>query len=57
MEINWLILGIVAVGLIILILFTIKKNQKDKKKLTEFLNNDFKRAEEDDLDPDNESER
>ncbi|WP_281310738.1 hypothetical protein [Flavobacterium flavigenum] len=50
MEINWIIIGVVAVGLILLILFMIRKNQKEKKKLTEFLNNDYKKSEEDELD-------
>jgi uncharacterized protein YoxC len=57
MKINWILLGAVAVGLIVLIVFIIKKNQKEKKKLTEFLNNDFKRSEEDETDFDNVSER
>lgn len=50
MEINWIIIGVVAVGLILLILFMIRKNQKEKKKLTEFLNNDYKKSEEDEPD-------
>ncbi|QSB27675.1 hypothetical protein [Flavobacterium sp. CLA17] len=50
MEINWTILGIVVAVLIVLIVFVIRKNQKEKKKLTEFLNNDFKKAEEDEPD-------
>ncbi|CAD0002759.1 hypothetical protein [Flavobacterium chungangense] len=57
MEINWIIIGIVAVVLIALILFTVKKNQKEKKKLMELLNNDFKKADEDEPDFDNVSER
>ncbi|HEX8014288.1 MAG TPA: hypothetical protein VF465_03570 [Flavobacterium sp.] len=57
MEINWIIMGIVAVLLIALIVFMIKKNQKEKKKLTELLNNDFKKADEDEPDFDNVSER
>jgi len=57
MEINWILLGAVAVGLIVLIVFIIKKNQKEKKKLTDFLNNDFKKSEEDGSDFDNVSER
>lgn len=52
MEINWAIIGIVVAVLIVLIVFMIKKNQKEKKKLTEFLNNDFKRVEEDEPDVD-----
>lgn len=50
MEINWPVLGIIVIGLIILIGFIIKKNQKDKKKLTEMLNNDFKKAKQEDAD-------
>lgn len=57
MKINWIIMGIVAVVLIALIVFMIKKNQKEKKKLTELLNNDFKKADEDEPDFDNVSER
>ena len=57
MEINWIIIGVVVIVLIVLILFTIKKNQKEKKKLTEFLNNDFKKPEEDESDFDNVGER
>jgi uncharacterized membrane protein YvbJ len=54
MEINWIVLGVVAVVVIILVLFTIRKNQKEKKKLTEFLNNDFKKTDEQELDDENE---
>ncbi|GGF19456.1 hypothetical protein [Flavobacterium limi] len=50
MEINWIVIGVVAIVLIVLILVMIKKNQKEKKKLTEFLNNDFKKSEEDEPD-------
>ncbi|MCI9844232.1 hypothetical protein [Flavobacterium pectinovorum] len=57
MEINWIVIGVVAIVLIALILFMIKKNQKEKKKLTDFLNNDFKKAEEDEPDFDNAGER
>jgi len=47
MEINWIVLGIVALAVVVLILFTAKKNQKEKKKLTDLLNNDFKKPVED----------
>lgn len=50
MEINWIVLGTVAVLVVALIVFIIKKNQKEKKKLTDRLNNDFKKAEEDEPD-------
>lgn len=50
MEINWIVIGVVAVLIIILVVLTIKKNQKEKKKLTDLLNNDFKKAEKDRVD-------
>lgn len=50
MEINWILLGIIAVFVIILILFIIRVNQKDKKKYTNFLNNDFIKAPEEEVD-------
>ncbi|MEO7976909.1 hypothetical protein [Flavobacterium sp.] len=53
MEINWVIIGILAVCVIIFVVFTVRKNQKEKKKLTNLLNNDFKKSEEDEPDFDN----
>ncbi|MDR6762979.1 putative membrane protein YvbJ [Flavobacterium sp. 2755] len=50
MEINWVVIGVVAVLIIILVVLTIRKNQKEKKKLTDLLNNDFKKAEKDRVD-------
>lgn len=50
MEINWIVIGAFALAVLVLILFMIKKNQKEKKKLTEFLNNDFKKSDQDDPD-------
>lgn len=52
MGINWTIIGIVVAVLIVLIVFMIRKNQKEKKKWTEFLNNDFKKTEENEPDVD-----
>ncbi len=54
MEINWVIVSIVTICVLLLIVFLIRKNQKDKKKYTNFLNNDFKKAndEESDLNDD-----
>ena len=49
MEINWIVIGIVAVLIVILVVLTIRKNQKEKKKLTNLLNNDFKKEEEVDV--------
>jgi FtsZ-interacting cell division protein ZipA len=40
MEINWFIIAVVLVGVIALILYLIKKNQKDKKEVTKFFNTD-----------------
>ncbi|WP_165608748.1 hypothetical protein [Flavobacterium johnsoniae] len=50
MEINWIVIGVVAVLVILLVVLTIRKNQKEKKKLTDLLNNDFKKTEKDDVD-------
>ena len=38
MEINWLIIIVVAVGAIALIFFLIKKNRKDEKEVEKELN-------------------
>ena len=46
MEINWIIVGIVVICVLILIAFLIRKNQKDKKKYSDFLNNDYKKPNE-----------
>lgn len=53
MEINWIIIGIVVAIVIIVIVFTIRKNQKEKDKLTDLLNNDFKKPDEDEPDFEN----
>lgn len=50
MEINWIVIGGFAVAVLALILLMIKKNQKEKKKLTDLLNNDFKKTDEDEPD-------
>ncbi len=50
MEINWVIISIVIICVLFLIVFLIRKNQKDKKKYTNFLNNDFKKADEQESD-------
>ena len=46
MEINWVVVGIVIICVVILIVFLIRKNQKDKNKYTHFLNNYYKKADE-----------
>ncbi|WP_165828873.1 hypothetical protein [Flavobacterium sp. HTF] len=49
MEINWVVIGIVAVLIVILVVITIRKNHREKKKLTDLLNNDFKKTEKEDI--------
>jgi len=44
MKINWLVIGVVIVGVLFLIFFLIRQNQKDKKELENKLNNDFKKT-------------
>lgn len=39
MEINWIVISIVSVCVIVLIFFLIKRNVKDEKDETEFLDN------------------
>lgn len=46
MEFNWITFGIVSVFVILLILFTIIRNQKNKKEYTKFLNRDYKKPDE-----------
>jgi preprotein translocase subunit YajC len=50
MEINWIVVSIVIICVLILIVFLVRKNQKDKKEYTHFLNNDFKKAKEEESD-------
>ncbi|SFF32208.1 hypothetical protein [Flavobacterium xueshanense] len=50
MKINWIVVSIVIICILVLIVFLIRKNQKDKKKYTDFLNNDFKKADEEESD-------
>ncbi len=38
---NWLIIIVVGILVIALIIFLVIRNQKDKKKFTELLNNDY----------------
>ena len=38
MEINWLIISAIVVGVAILVYFLIKQNKKDRKKIEEELN-------------------
>ena len=54
MEINWFIIAVVLVGVLALILFLIKKNQKDKKEVTKFFNTDTTIRKESEQDEDEE---
>ena len=56
MKIDWSILSIILIGLVVLIVLVIKKNQKDKKDYTHFLNNDFKKAKEDEVNTSNDDD-
>lgn len=50
MKINWMVVGIVIICVLILIVFLIIKNQKEQRKYTDFLNNDFKKVDEEESD-------
>ncbi|PZO27045.1 MAG: hypothetical protein DCF13_12460 [Flavobacteriaceae bacterium] len=54
MENNIFIFGIIAVVLIVLIIFLVRQNQKDKENLEEYLNNEnsFIDKEDDELNDD-----
>ncbi len=52
MELNWLVIGIVIVGILALIFFLIRQNQKDEKDLEQKLNNDFKKPIQKESEPD-----
>jgi len=54
MEMNWVIVGIVILCVLVLIAFLIRKNQKDKKKYSNFLKKDYQKSEED-SDPEEDS--
>jgi hypothetical protein len=50
MKINWTILIGLAIVILVLICFLIRKNNKDKEDYTDFLNQDFKKQEEQESD-------
>ena len=52
MDVNWNLIGVVAILIVILVVLTIRKNLREKKKLENLLNNDFKKAQKDDVDAD-----
>lgn len=55
MKINWILLIGLAIGILVLICFLIRKNNKDKEDYTDFLNQDFKKQEEQESDLNDES--
>ena len=56
MEVNWTIIGVIGVAIVVLIGFLIRQNQKDENKLEKFLNNDYKKEAEEELDTNNDQE-
>jgi uncharacterized membrane protein YukC len=55
METNWIIVGMLLLGVLVLIAFLVRKDQKDKKKYTDFLNKDYKKTAEEDSDLDDDT--
>ena len=55
MEMNWVIVCMILLGVLILIVFLIWKNQKDKKKYEDFLNKEYKKTADEDSDLDDET--
>jgi uncharacterized protein YoxC len=49
---NWLILILIGVALVTLVIFLIKRNQKDEAAFEEQLNNDYAKPKEDENDTD-----
>ena len=49
MNANWTVLGVFLFFVILLVIYLIKRNLKDKKELSEFLNNDYNNEEESEL--------
>jgi low affinity Fe/Cu permease len=56
MEVSWTIIGVIGVAVVVLIGYLIRQNQKDEHKLEQFLNNDYKKEDEEELDTDNDQE-
>jgi len=50
MEVNWTVLGILAFCAILLIVYLIRKNLKDKEEVTKFFNEEVKTEKEFDND-------
>jgi hypothetical protein len=54
MKINWIIIAVVLVCAIALIIYLIKRNQRDKKDVTKFFNTDTTIRKESELDEEEE---
>jgi hypothetical protein len=52
MEVNLPLIGFTILALVLLLVFIISKNRKDRKKLEEDLNNDYKKSRENEGDID-----
>lgn len=55
MEVNWTVLGIIAFCAILLIVYLIRRNLKDKEEVTKFFNEEVTTEKEFELDKDDES--
>jgi len=42
MEVNWTVLGVIAFCAVILIVYLIRRNMKDKEEVTKFFNEEVK---------------
>ena len=56
MEINWFIILIIAVCAVILIIYLIQKNQKDKEKIVKEMNTDYTKSDETESESTNEGD-
>jgi hypothetical protein len=56
MEVDWTIIGVIGVVIVILIGYLMRQNQKDEHNLEQFLNNDYKKQDEEELDTNNDQE-
>jgi len=54
MEVNWTVLGILAICAIVLIVYLVKRNLKDEKEVEKILNEEVKTDREFELDKDDE---
>lgn len=56
MEVDWTIIGVIGVVIVILIGYLMRQNQKDEHNLEQFLNNDYKKQDEEEMDTNNDQE-